>query len=55
MVSTQRDGRRENFRQDDGRPSVRWVAERTAGLRDIVTTHPEIMHPVTRSIGRSRW
>jgi allophanate hydrolase len=27
-----------------------WVAERTAGLRDIVTTRPEIMHPVTRTI-----
>jgi allophanate hydrolase len=27
-----------------------WLAERTAGLRDIVTTRPEIMHPVTRKI-----
>jgi allophanate hydrolase len=27
-----------------------WVAERTAALRDIVTTRPEIMHPVTRAI-----
>jgi allophanate hydrolase len=27
-----------------------WVAERTAGLRDIVTRRPEIMHPVTRAI-----
>ncbi len=27
-----------------------WLAERTAGLRDIVTTSPEIMHPVTRTI-----
>jgi allophanate hydrolase len=27
-----------------------WVAERTAALRDVVTTRPEIMHPVTRSI-----
>jgi allophanate hydrolase len=27
-----------------------WVAERTAGLRDIVSTRPEIMHPVTRTI-----
>ena len=27
-----------------------WVAERTAALRDIVTTRPGIMHPVTRAI-----
>jgi allophanate hydrolase len=27
-----------------------WVAERTAALREIVTTRPEIMHPVTRAI-----
>jgi allophanate hydrolase len=27
-----------------------WVAERTATLRDVVTTRPEIMHPVTRAI-----
>jgi allophanate hydrolase len=27
-----------------------WVAERTAGLRDIVTRRPGIMHPVTRAI-----
>ena len=27
-----------------------WVAERTAGLRDILTTRPQIMHPVTRAI-----
>ncbi len=27
-----------------------WVAERTACLRAIVTTRPEIMHPVTRAI-----
>ena len=27
-----------------------WLAERTAGLRDIVTARPEIMHPVTRDI-----
>ena len=30
-----------------------WVAERTAALRDIVTTRPEIMHPVTRAIVES--
>ncbi len=27
-----------------------WVAERTAALRDIVTRHPERLHPVTRAI-----
>jgi allophanate hydrolase len=27
-----------------------WVAERTAALRGILTTRPEIMHPVTRTI-----
>jgi allophanate hydrolase len=27
-----------------------WLAERTSGLRDIVTARPEIMHPVTRAI-----
>jgi allophanate hydrolase len=27
-----------------------WLAERTSALRDIVTTRPEIMHPVTRAI-----
>jgi allophanate hydrolase len=27
-----------------------WLSERTAGLRDVVTTRPEIMHPVTRAI-----
>jgi len=27
-----------------------WLAERAAGLRDIVTLRPEIMHPVTRAI-----
>jgi allophanate hydrolase len=27
-----------------------WLAERSAGLRDIVTARPEIMHPVTRAI-----
>jgi allophanate hydrolase len=27
-----------------------WVAERTAALRDIVTSRPEILHPVTRAI-----
>jgi allophanate hydrolase len=27
-----------------------WVAERTAALREIVTTRPKIMHPVTRAI-----
>jgi allophanate hydrolase len=27
-----------------------WLAERAAALRDVVTTRPEIMHPVTRSI-----
>jgi len=27
-----------------------WLAERTAALRDVVTTRPEIMHPVTRAI-----
>jgi allophanate hydrolase len=27
-----------------------WLAERTAALRDIVTTRPGIMHPVTRAI-----
>ncbi len=27
-----------------------WVAERTAALRDVVTSRPEIMHPVTRAI-----
>ncbi len=30
-----------------------WVAERTAALRDIVTSRPEIMHPVTRVILKS--
>jgi allophanate hydrolase len=30
-----------------------WVAERTAALRDIVTTRPEIMHKVTRAIVES--
>lgn len=27
-----------------------WVAERTAALRDIVDTQPEILHPTTRAI-----
>ena len=27
-----------------------WVAERTAALRDVVETRPDILHPVTRSI-----
>jgi allophanate hydrolase len=27
-----------------------WVAERTSALREVVTTRPEIMHPVTRAI-----
>jgi allophanate hydrolase len=27
-----------------------WVAERTAALREVVTTRPEILHPVTRQI-----
>ena len=27
-----------------------WVAERTAGLRDVVETRPDILHPVTREI-----
>jgi allophanate hydrolase len=27
-----------------------WVAERTAALREVVTSRPEIMHPVTRAI-----
>jgi allophanate hydrolase len=27
-----------------------WLAERSSGLRDIVTTRPDIMHPVTRAI-----
>ena len=27
-----------------------WIAERTAGLRDVVETRPEILHPVTRGI-----
>ena len=27
-----------------------WGAERTAALRDVVGTHPDILHPVTRSI-----
>ena len=30
-----------------------WVAERTAALRDVVTSRPEIMHPVTRAIVES--
>ncbi len=27
-----------------------WVAERTAGLRDVVMERPDILHPVTRAI-----
>jgi allophanate hydrolase len=27
-----------------------WVAERASALRDVLTTRPEIMHPVTRAI-----
>jgi allophanate hydrolase len=27
-----------------------WLAERASALRDVVTTRPEIMHPVTRAI-----
>jgi len=27
-----------------------WLAERTSALREIITTRPEIMHPVTRGI-----
>jgi allophanate hydrolase len=27
-----------------------WIAERAAALRDVVTSRPEIMHPVTRAI-----
>jgi allophanate hydrolase len=27
-----------------------WVAERTAALRDVVETRPDILHPITRSI-----
>lgn len=27
-----------------------WVAERTAALRDVVTSQPGIMHPITRAI-----
>jgi allophanate hydrolase len=30
-----------------------WLAERTAALRDIITSRPEIMHPVTRAIVES--
>ena len=27
-----------------------WVAERTAALRDVIEQHPDILHPVTRTI-----
>jgi allophanate hydrolase len=30
-----------------------WVSERSAGLRDIITNRPGIMHPVTRAIVES--
>jgi hypothetical protein len=52
MVSTQRDGRCENFRQDDGRASVRRVAECAA--KDARLARPASLRIYGRDNRRAR-